>query len=574
MQESTLIRTLQLLHPEEFDTLEQFVASPIFNEVNRFNDTIRLFEYIKPYYPDFQSPALQKSAVGKKLYPTRSKPEYEVERTMAQLMHVVKQFINFRYSAVKDGRVVRGGRKTNVIQDPVTLLNFARQQLALMRFYSERLLQKPVEAAKLQKKQDSTDPGKGKKKRTKKTENYFQNLYQELDEVFRSQQGFSAFEEYEYSDFFYFRYLAEQEKAIYESLHEWSAKGGILNLLVASERLDRFFLLGKLDQICKLLHMQQIAMPFNENTDEYRRLKTNQTLTVKMVKLLVKHNYDANDPEIALYFNLLQLLTKKKPEKTDLLANTFFSLLQQHRDLVPAKRFKDFNVIVRSYWARRYRQTRNRRFLEQLFLSHREDIDQLRRNEEQIQSTHFQNTLFNAIKLGHLDWAESFLEDFSEKITSTPDPGLVADIGYAMLRFAQRRFDDAADRMPHYFAYGSSDDLNLYSLAATLDIRIRYEQGTLLDQESVNMKRATHKRIKENKTLRPERRDSILGFYDAAIRLFRQKEKLLLGSTNCKSIRQEVDDVKYAITKKPVVDAEWIHEKCAELYRMMKKNCG
>jgi hypothetical protein len=562
MHESPLLRTLQLLTPEEFDMLEKFVASPIFNEANRFNDTVRLFEYLQGYYPDFADPALEKSVAGRVLYPTRGNPVNEVERTMTQLMHIVKQFINFRYSAVKGGRVVRSGRKSNITQDPVALLNFARQQLALMRFYSERLAQKPVDTPPAV---PVASDGSGKKRRVKRAENFFQNLYQELEDVFQEQRQFDQFEEYEFSDFFYFRYLSAQEKAMYDSLSEWSAQDGFVNLLVASENLDRFYLLSKLDQMCKLVHLQQIAMPFAEDSDEYRRLMTNQKLTVKMTELLMQHDYDYNDPSIALYFTLLQLLTKKKPEKTDVLAVKFFQLLRRHRDLLPAKRFRDFNVIVRSYWARRYRQTRDRQFLEQLFQSHQEDLEQMRRKEEDIQSTHFQGILFNAIKLGHLDWAAAFLDEFSSKITATPEPDTVADVGRAMLLFAQSRYAEAARRLPHYFNYGATDDPNLYSLAATLDIRIRYELGTLLDEEGVNMKRATHKRIKENKNLHPERRAGILGFYEAAVQLFRQKEKMQLRGANLAAIRQEVERIAQTIEEKPVVDTEWLREKCREL---------
>ncbi len=577
MQESPLLRTLQLLTPEEFETLALFVESPIFNEVNRFNDTVRLFEYLQKFFPQFQDPRLEKKKVGEALFSSRSKPENEVERTMAQLMHILKQFINFRYSAVKDGRVVRGGRKSNITQDPVALLNFARQQLALMRFYSERLLQNPSEAVRQRANADNSSPAatdsEGKKRRVKKTENYFQNLYQELEDAFNAQERFSQFEEYEFSDFFYFRFLAEQEKAIYESLHDWSAKWGILNLLVTSENLDRFYMLSKLDQICKLLHLQQIATPFNENSDEYRRMKTNSKLTVKMTKLLTKNDYHVDDPSITMYFTLLLLLTKKRPEKTDALAADFFAQLQQHREQVPAKRFRDFNVIVRSYWARRYRQTRSRQFLEMLFQSHQEDIEQLRRNKQGIQSSHFQNTLFNAIKLGHLDWAETFLNEFATQITATPEPETVADIGYAMLFFAQKRYDEAEKRLPHYFNYGASSDPTLYSLAATLDIRIRYELGVLFDQEGVNMKRATHKRIKENQIFLPDRRDGILGFYDIANRLFRLKEKSQLRSDNCAAIRNELLEIQFDLGQKPVVDTEWLHKKCAEIEDILKKKC-
>jgi len=568
MQDSTLIRTLQLLNQEEFDTLELFVASPIFNEVHRFKDTVRLFEYLQAFYPKFQDPGLDKEKAGAALYPKRGNPATEVEKSMAQLMHIVRQFINFRYTAVKGGRAVRSGRKNAFLHDPVALLNFARQQLALMRFYSERLNQKADDPDP-----DTTRPkpdGSGKKKRTKRAENFFHNLYHEIEEVFDSQQEFNHFAEYEYSDFFYFRFLSEQEKSLYESLHEWSAQGGFLSLLETSEKLDRFFLLGKFDQMCKLLHLQQLAKPFGEDTDEYRRLLTNQSMTVKMAKLLAKNNYHKDDPSILLYFTLLQLLTKKKLEKTDAIADTFFDLLQQHKTVIPAKRYTDFQVIVRSYWVRRYRQTREQRFLENQFRSQQADLEYYERKKEGIQSSHFQNTLSNAIHLKQLDWAETFLEQFSGQITATPTPEIVTGVGYALLRFAQKRYAEAGKILPHYFTYGVTEDINLYLVAATLDIRIRYERNTLLDEESVNMKRATHKRIKENKVIRPERKTAVLDFYEHAVNLFRQKEKIQLRNFNRELVLREVEKIQTTLKETPTADAEWLLEKCREILDSVK----
>lgn len=568
MQDSTLIRTLQLLNQEEFDTLELFVASPIFNEVHRFKDTVRLFEYLQAFYPKFQDPGLDKEKAGAALYPKRGNPATEVEKSMAQLMHIVRQFINFRYTAVKGGRAVRSGRKNAFLHDPVALLNFARQQLALMRFYSERLNQKADDPDP-----DTTRPkpdGSGKKKRTKRAENFFHNLYHEIEEVFDSQQEFNHFAEYEYSDFFYFRFLSEQEKSLYESLHEWSAQGGFLSLLETSEKLDRFFLLGKFDQMCKLLHLQQLAKPFGEDTDEYRRLLTNQSMTVKMAKLLAKNNYHKDDPSILLYFTLLQLLTKKKPEKTDAIADTFFDLLQQHKTVIPAKRYTDFQVIVRSYWVRRYRQTRDLRFLESQFRLQQADLEYYERKKEGIQSSHFQNTLSNAIHLKQLDWAETFLEQFSGQITATPIPEIVTGVGYALLRFAQKRYAEAGKILPHYFTYGVTEDINLYLVAATLDIRIRYERNTLLDEESVNMKRATHKRIKENKVIRPERKTAVLDFYEHAVNLFRQKEKIQLRNFNRELVLREVEKIQTTLKETPAADAEWLLEKCREILDSVK----
>jgi hypothetical protein len=79
------------------------------------------------------------------------------------------------------------------------------------------------------------------------------------------------------------------------------------------------------------------------------------------------------------------------------------------------------------------------------------------------------------------------------------------------------------------------------------------------------MKRATHKRIKENKTIRPERKAGVLDYYDHAINLFRQKEKIHLRHFNRDLVIREVEKIQATLRETPAADTEWLLEKWGEI---------
>ena len=118
MLESPLIRTLQLLEPEEFDALHSFVVSPVFNDSARSNDAIRLYEQIRGHYPAFDHESLQKEIIGQELFPERNNPAGEVEKAMSELMHVLKQFINYSCFTVQGGKAVRRSSKKDFAENP------------------------------------------------------------------------------------------------------------------------------------------------------------------------------------------------------------------------------------------------------------------------------------------------------------------------------------------------------------------------------------------------------------------------------------------------------------------------
>lgn len=90
MQNSKLFLLLRSLQPEEIHWFQKFVKSPFYN-----NNTlpIQLFDYIKKYYPDLDSPKLSKEATCKKLFPKDKSNIQKLRKTMHGLALLVEDFL-------------------------------------------------------------------------------------------------------------------------------------------------------------------------------------------------------------------------------------------------------------------------------------------------------------------------------------------------------------------------------------------------------------------------------------------------------------------------------------------------
>lgn len=551
MLESPLIRTLQLLGQEEFETLHLFVGSPIFNGVARFNDTVRLFEYLREDYPDFSSDRLLKQTAGQFLFPERVNPVGEVEKAMSELMHVLKQFINFRYSAVKGGRTVRRSSKKEFSDNPMLLLNFARQQLALLRFYSERIHQN----------NNAAKPAAGKGQRVKRSEHFFQNLYLELRNLLAEQDRFSHFEEYEFSDFHYYRFLVELEKARYDHLH--NRIEGDLNLLAALEQLDQFYLFTKLELMSRLVHYQRMAQPFDEDSDEYERLTANRNITLLMVDQMRQHGYWQDAPGITLYTKLLEFLAGEEGEASDAVSDHFAEMLYKYQHTLPVERLRDFNLMLRSYWNRRYRLTKNPEFLGRLHGMHLEQLKHFSNNDD-LPLVHIVNMLNTALKMGKTIWAEQFLREYagglseSAKTEKQPYPRYAVRIWWAMLFLTQGKLREAEQTAPVYEHYSGLDDIYFFAMAAATEIKIKYELDTLDD----NLIRAAAARIERNREIPLDRREERLNFFKIVRRLNTLRLK---KETRNADISMPLEELRVQLNSKPTVDWEWLEAKIAEL---------
>ncbi|MCB0535303.1 MAG: hypothetical protein H6575_14205 [Lewinellaceae bacterium] len=557
MLESPLIRTLQLLEPEEFDALHSFVVSPVFNDSARSNDAIRLYEQIRGHYPAFDHESLQKEIIGQELFPDRNNPAGEVEKAMSELMHVLKQFINYSCFTVQGGKAVRRSSKKDFAENPGMLLNFARQQLAMMRFYSDRL---PRHLANGNTRQALP----GKRQKVKRAENYFQNLYSELREVMASQKRFDHFKEHEFREFHYLRFLTEQEKLLHDQLE--NKLNVDFNLLGPLEELDRFYLFTKLELTSMLVHYLRVVKPFDEDSDEFHRLSSNKEITLLILQLLRERGYWQDSPGVNLYSTLLEFLAGEEGEVSDKVSDRFAEMVYKHQQTLPRDRLWDFNVLLRSYWNRRYRLTKNPEFMGRLHGMH---LEQLRffSSDTPLPELHVFNMLSTALKLKKTIWAEQFLREYvgtlreggAQPPAPHKYPPYTVRIWWAMLYLTKEEYQKADEVMPRYDKYSSLDDIYMFSIVAAADIKIDYELDILDD----NLVRAATARIERYKDIPKERRDERLNFFKAARRLNTLRGRL--GFKAPAGILKDLEALLESINEHPAVEWEWLEEKIADL---------
>lgn len=545
LYQSPLIKTLQLLNHEEFETLHFFVASPIFNDA-RPDETFALFEYLRRYYPAFDAPEVNREVAAKHFFPRAANPVGALQRTMAQLMAIVRKFITFRYAVVRDAY-----RKDNTLS-----LHEIQQKLALMRFYSERLHQHPVAAQREGRREKEPENRKSRKK-----ENFFINLNNQVRSELGEQSDFSNFNEYEFIDFQYFKFLVEQEKIMFESTS--SLQESDKNLLAATEQLDTFYLLIKLDHLCQMLHYQRMLAMYKPGSPEHHRFQENVFHCLRIVELLRTHGF-LQQPDIALYCTFLELITCNDPVETDRLSEAFEALLQQHEKRLPPERVNNLKVMLRSFWPTRYRETKDKRYLEKIHSRQLQQLAQLP-PEEKLSTSFFQNTLFSGLKLGKIAWAGAYLDEYAGRLYGLDDTQteLLLEIARTAVVFATADFKKAAAMMPHYLHYGAAEDIYLYAIAATLDTRIHFELGDLEDDYGHAMMHAATTRIRRGDALPPHRREERLRFFSMAKELYKVRETLEINRKA--AVQAPLRRVRARLDSETVVDWEWLEEKWLEL---------
>jgi ribosomal protein L29 len=422
-----------------------------------------------------------------------------------------------------------------------------------MRFYSERLHQHP--AAPLP---DKTDIPDGKEKTRRHAENFFLNQYRKLKEALAKQKEFSHFNEYDFNDILYYRFLLEQEKALFDSLTERRASDG--NLLESIESLDRFYLLTKLDMISRLSHLEKLALPFPPNSIEYQRFNDNREATLLFLNALESKNHLAS-PDIRLYAALLHFLTLNTATESDQAADMFSTLLKDYGASVTVSRVNDFKVMLRAHWARRYRQTRDIRFVERIFRLQMDQLQQIAPTET-IPASHLHNIILTSLKLQETNTAEQLLSAYEYRISGTNHPDLCRALWWTLVRIAQKKHAEAARILPHYYVYGDFDDIQMYAVAMMANVKICYELDTLEDELGNNMVRATTKRIREDKTFKPTDKEAQLHFVKLTKAAFRLKQKKRLSKN---SPGAELNKLREEIARVNTIDKEWLLEKCGEV---------
>lgn len=559
MEKSSLVNTLRLFSQAELEALHLFVASPAFNETQRAKDTIRLFKYLKPHFPDFSGPDLTKAAAGALLFPKRKEKEKEVMKAMSHLQRVVHNFIQVGIISGLNRNLHLEKTDKNKNTQPSRFLEEARQQLSLMRFFCNRYIEVTINMQNTRMRHASE-----KKYYAFKT---FKNLYNSLKKNLQGIEDFRHFSEKEFTEFYNLSFQMEQELFHLMTYHD-NKLAGQHNLPAAMDSIDTLFLLAKLDLALHISNHQLMVKSSGVDEAENKRLQENINSILNMVRDRMKRGQIAN-PIILINYLFLELINQPTSQEADHAAVELGGMVLRFTKSIPFAIFEKYITHLSNYWNTRYMITKNLNFLEKGF-----DFQQIKLNllssTANIPTSSVQSLFSNAMKLGKLDWAELFLNGLTpERIYGEEHAAMSLDFLWAHLRCEQKRFVEAKGHLPHYFSYSEIKDIFQYARAAMLDVRIRYELNLLEDTESENMVRATTKRIRESRLMKEDHRLQRLNFFQVAKNLYRLKEKPF--HSRPANADQQLAKIREKIETEPVVQIEWLREKCDELLKTENK---
>lgn len=92
MLDSALVETISRFLPAELERFQKFVQSPFFNEGSYARDVAALWQYLRPFAPDFGPPGPTVEAAYAFIYPNKPFVNGKVEVLMSKLHQLAKQY--------------------------------------------------------------------------------------------------------------------------------------------------------------------------------------------------------------------------------------------------------------------------------------------------------------------------------------------------------------------------------------------------------------------------------------------------------------------------------------------------
>jgi len=107
------------------------------------------------------------------------------------------------------------------------------------------------------------------------------------------------------------------------------------------------------------------------------------------------------------------------------------------------------------------------------------------------------------------------------------------------------------------------EDIYLFAIATTLDVRIHFELMDLDEDYGQAMMHATSTRIRRDSSLPQHRKDERLRFFSLAKELYKLKEQQQFERKA--NIKPGLKKVRERLDSEIVVDWEWLEEKWGDL---------
>ena len=90
MKSSKLIQLLKVLDPQEFKQFHKYIQSPYFTNSE---DVLKLYDYIRPHYPAFESDKLERVKAFAHLYPTKKFNRPRLRNLLLKITKILESYL-------------------------------------------------------------------------------------------------------------------------------------------------------------------------------------------------------------------------------------------------------------------------------------------------------------------------------------------------------------------------------------------------------------------------------------------------------------------------------------------------
>ncbi|HEY3251901.1 MAG TPA: hypothetical protein VGK25_12390 [Ignavibacteria bacterium] len=479
MVKTNLISIFRKFDPKEIKEFSEFIRSPFFNK--NFN-VIRLYEYIKKLYPDFNEEKLEKKYVYKRLF---GKGAYNdgfmrtVIFNLGQLAEEYLKYLNFKKTPAKGD---------------VCLLD----ELSI-----------------------------------RKIDKVFLKNYDEV----KKQLDCSKYK----TDEFYF-FKSELDKLLEDFVYITRYK---------NKNLEDFTVEIFKDVVDHLTHFYLIRI-----LRHYRFLLAKQVfisvdVDFGLVELIIdylknKQPSYINDPVIKLHLNEILLLKESKEEYY----NELKKLLIDGQSLLDVDQRYSLHNILHIY-CNKQTYLGNRDFVKERFDLYKIALKQgiYKGSEDRyFDGILFGNVLLTALKIGEIDWAEGFVENYSNELSPENREGFV-NYALSRIKFSKGEFNQSLQILNRIKSFNYIQ----YKIAIRDLMMLNYYELSLFSQAYSFLDSHRHF-LNKNKNYfsgeRYEREANFMKFYTRALKL---KERF--NTEEFKELDKDVQKVT------GIIERDWLLKK-------------
>src|SRR5438552_1897987 len=126
MLNSNLLKLLAKFTPSEMKEFGEFASSPFFN---KNENVIKLFEYVRKYYPDFENKKLEKENAFSKIFPKQKYNDGYMRTLMFRLQNLAEEYLSYANYRKKEGAL-----KINLLDE----LNSRKLEKAFLKALNEQ----------------------------------------------------------------------------------------------------------------------------------------------------------------------------------------------------------------------------------------------------------------------------------------------------------------------------------------------------------------------------------------------------------------------------------------------------